>query len=117
VHISTLDDDMYNHVEKQHSLIGRRQKKVYRIGDKARVKVAAVIPATRRIEFVLVGHTPSTLPARPTVIPGSEEYPRIPIRGKQLSNVKRTSSGNERSEPHGKERRGEGKHAPGRKRR
>jgi ribonuclease R len=84
VHISTLDDDLYTHLEKQHSLVGRRSKRVFRIGDAARVKVAAVIPATRRIEFVLVGHTPSAPPARAgSVNVPHEEYPRIPIRGKR----------------------------------
>ena len=86
VHISTLDDDTYSHVENKHSLIGRSTRRVLRIGDRARVKVAAVIPATRRIEFILVGHVSST-PTTGTQGSGStdEEYPRIPIRGKRLS--------------------------------
>jgi len=84
VHISTLDDDMYSYEEKQHSLVGRRLRRVYRIGDKARVKVVAVSPATRRIEFVLVGHTASVPPARQSaIVTASEEYPRIPLRGKR----------------------------------
>jgi ribonuclease R len=86
VHITTLDDDLYNYMEKQHSLIGRRSKQVFRIGDAARVKVAAVVPATRRIEFVLVGHTASATPVRPgTSVTPHEEYPRIPLRGKRVS--------------------------------
>jgi len=86
VHITTLDDDLYSYMEKQHSLIGRRSKQVFRIGDPARVKVAAVVPATRRIEFVLVGHTASTAPVRPGgVSTPLEEYPRIPLRGKRVS--------------------------------
>ena len=88
VHITTLDDDLYSYMEKQHSLIGRRSKQVFRIGDAARVKVAAVVPATRRIEFVLVGHTASATPARPVSISmPQEEYPRIPLRGKRVSNL------------------------------
>jgi ribonuclease R len=86
VHITTLDDDLYSYMEKQHSLIARHSKQVFRIGDAARVKVAAVVPATRRIEFVLVGHTASAPPARPAGISTShEEYPRIPLRGKRVS--------------------------------
>jgi ribonuclease R len=88
VHITTLDDDLYSFMEKQHSLIGRRSKQVFRIGDPARVKVAAVVPATRRIEFVLVGHSASTAPVRPGGVSTQlEEYPRIPLRGKRVSSL------------------------------
>jgi ribonuclease R len=87
VHITTLDDDLYSYMEKQHSLIGRHSKKVFRIGDTARVRVAAVVPATRRIEFVLVGHSASTTPVRTTgATSPHEEYPRIPLRGKRVGN-------------------------------
>jgi ribonuclease R len=113
VHITTLDDDLYSYLEKQHSLIGRRNKRVFRIGDAARVKVAAVIPATRRIEFVLVGHAASTTP----VISGGfstphEEYPRIPLRGKRVSSPGRRpekdakgGTGHGNRHPAGKKRR------------
>ena len=87
VHISTLADDQYTFAEKQHSLIGRRLAKVYRIGDKARVTVASVSPATRRIEFVLVAHTAATILSG-TDTAGSEEYPRIPLQGKRLAGIK-----------------------------
>jgi ribonuclease R len=92
VHLSTLVDDLYTHAEKQHSLIGRRSRRVFRIGDKARVKVAAVSPTDRRIEFVLTGHTPSAPAAGPSAIvtPG-EEFPRIPIKGKRISGLQRQS--------------------------
>ena len=90
VHLSTLEDDMYSYMEKQHSLVGRTSRKVFRIGDAVRVKVAAVIPATRKIEFVLVGHTASVAPTR---LAGggdlSDEYPRIPIRGKRPTSAQR----------------------------
>ncbi len=86
VHLSTLNDDLYSYMEKQHALIGRRLKHVFRIGDRIRVKVAAVLPATRRIEFVMVSHTASTPPARTLAgLEAAEEYPRKPIRGKRVS--------------------------------
>ena len=86
IHISTLDDDLYTHLEKQHSLIGRRNKRVFRIGDRLRVKVAAVLPATRRIEFVLVEHSASAPPDRVMAVTAPrEEYARIPIRGKRVA--------------------------------
>jgi ribonuclease R len=112
VHITTLDDDLYNFLEKQHSLIGRRSKRVFRIGDAARVKVAAVVPATRRIEFVLVGHTASATPDRTagSAVP-HEEYPRIPLRGK------RVSSPGHRPEKESKSAPGRGTGRPGGKKR
>jgi ribonuclease R len=85
VHISTLEDDLYSYEEKQHSLVGRRLRRVFRIGDKARVKVVSVSPATRRIEFILAGHTASAPPAGlSAIVSANEEYPRIPLRGKRL---------------------------------
>jgi ribonuclease R len=94
VHISTLDDDQYTFQEKQHSLVGSRLRRVFRIGDKARVTVAAVSPATRRIEFTLAAHTPSPPPTRATVPAAApEEYPRIPIRGKKVPGFGRRSGG------------------------
>ena len=83
VHVSTLDDDLYTFVENRHSLVGRNRGRVLRIGDRARVRVASVSPATRRIEFVLVGHVSST-PQTPLTTAGNGEFPRIPIRGKRL---------------------------------
>jgi ribonuclease R len=112
VHITTLDDDLYSYMEKQHSLIGRRSKQVFRIGDPARVKVAAVVPATRRIEFVLVGHSASAAPVRPGgVSTPHEEYPRIPLRGKRVSNLGQRPEKDTKGAP------GRGKRRPAGKRR
>ncbi len=83
VHITTLADDLYNHAEKQHSLIGRHSGRVFRIGDGARVTVAAVSPATRRIEFILAAPAAGTAPRSTSRAGGAEEYPRIPLRGKR----------------------------------
>jgi ribonuclease R len=88
VHITSLDDDLYTFMEKQHSLIGRRLKRVFRIGDKARVTVATVVTATRRIEFTLAAHTASAPPGRPGAsVVAQEEYRRIPIKGKRITNL------------------------------
>ena len=117
VHISTLTDDLYTHAEKQHSLIGRRTGTVYRIGDAARVTVASVSPGTRRIEFVLAAHTASPPPPRTAAgVAGSEEYPRIPLRGKQLTGLQpRKGTGDQSGgSTRGKTDRGKGK--PGKRR-
>ena len=82
VHISTLADDLYSFEEQNHSLVGRRTGRVLRIGDPARVRVVAVNPQARRIEFVLVTHQPGKR-ISPAVSTATEEYPRIPIRGKR----------------------------------
>ncbi len=118
VHLSTLTDDVYTHAEKQHSLIGRRTGTVFRIGDAARVSVASVSPATRRIEFVLAAHTASSSPPRAdTGKGGTEEYPRIPLRGKRLTGLKPQVEGRDQTGRGGKEGRpGKGKGGP-RKRR
>ncbi len=101
VHISTLADDMYTHAEKQHSLIGRRTGKVFRIGDAARVSVASVSPGTRRIEFALVAHAASTPPIG-VKAGGSDEYPRIPLRGKKLTGLQPRGDGRDQNSVGGK---------------
>ena len=53
VHISTLTDDYYYYEEANHSLIGRRTKKRYRLGDKVRVVVARVDVQRRQLDFRL----------------------------------------------------------------
>ncbi len=112
VHVTTLSDDLYNFAEKQHSLIGQHSRRVFRIGDQARVKVASVSPATRRIEFVLATHTPSTSLTGTALSAGTEEYPRIPLRGKQLTGIQprndRGGSDNDRGAKKGSRDKGKG---------
>jgi len=94
VHISTLNDDLYTHIENKHSLVGRSTRRTLRIGDQARIKVISVSPATRKIEFMLVSHTSST-PAATAPLETAEEYPRIPVKGKRLTGLapRRTEAG------------------------
>lgn len=83
VHLSTLSDDLYSFDEQNHSLVGRRSGRVLRIGDPARVRVVAVNPQARRIEFVLESHTAVRRDPAAAQPSAAEEYPRIPIRGKR----------------------------------
>ncbi len=53
VHVSSLTDDYYQYVEKQHCLRGERKKLAYRIGDTVRVQVDRVDPVRKRIDFSL----------------------------------------------------------------
>lgn len=54
VHISTLTDDYYYFEEIHHSLIGRRTKKRYRLGDKVHVRVVRVDVQRRQLDFRVV---------------------------------------------------------------
>jgi ribonuclease R len=51
VHISTLSDDYYAYDEATHSLIGRRLKRRYRLGDKVHVSVVRVDVQRRQLDF------------------------------------------------------------------
>jgi ribonuclease R len=54
IRIRDLEDDYYVFDEKNFSLVGRRSKKRYRLGDKVTVKVIRVDPEEREIDFALV---------------------------------------------------------------
>lgn len=53
VHITALDNDYYNFDPIGHRLTGERTGMVYRLGDRVKVKVAAVNLDDRKIDFVL----------------------------------------------------------------
>lgn len=53
VHVSTLLDDYYVFDEKRHSLTGEHAKRVFRLGDPARVTITKVDLERRRIDLVL----------------------------------------------------------------
>ena len=54
VHITALDNDYYHFDPVGHRLAGERTGQVYRLGDRLRVRVAAVNLDERKIDFVLV---------------------------------------------------------------
>ncbi|MQK95675.1 S1 RNA-binding domain-containing protein, partial [Escherichia coli] len=55
VKVRDLTDDYYIYDEKQYALIGKYTKKVYRLGDKVKVRVVRVDESSREIDFVLLG--------------------------------------------------------------
>ncbi|WP_194757247.1 ribonuclease R [Aliidiomarina indica] len=69
VHISNMTQEYYHYDADRHLLIGESSGKVYRIGDKARVKVAASNLVERKIDFALISveHTSAALPPRKRV--------------------------------------------------
>jgi len=53
VHVTALEDDYYVYDDKHHCLIGERTRKIFRLGDSLRIKVAGASLAKRTIDFVL----------------------------------------------------------------
>ena len=60
VHITALDNDYYHFDPVGHRLAGERSGRVYRLGDRIRVKVAAVNLDDRKIDFLLDGEPAET---------------------------------------------------------
>lgn len=58
IRLSDLSDDYYHYHEMQHSLIGERTSKIYRIGDEVKVRVARVNIAEHTIDFEMVDMKP-----------------------------------------------------------
>lgn len=54
VHIRDMNDDYYSFNEEQYSLIGRRHKKKYRLGDSIKVRVVNVSERDKHLDFALV---------------------------------------------------------------
>ncbi len=86
VHISTLQDDYYSFNEPAQQLVGQNSGKVISLGDQVRIKVVAVDPQARRIEFTLLEHTPAIKTAAP--VARDQDYQRLPIKGKRPGGVK-----------------------------
>jgi ribonuclease R len=93
VHLSTLADDEYRFVESSHVLHGMRSRRVYRLGDRVRVRVLRVDAERRLVDLGLAGQIDAMLdgtarrrrgparPARPR--PERRQHaPRQPFRGK-----------------------------------
>jgi ribonuclease R len=53
VHISTMADDYYRYVESGHLLAGENTRKVYRLGDKVKVRVIRVNMEQRQVDLGL----------------------------------------------------------------
>ncbi|AJE03413.1 ribonuclease R [Geobacter pickeringii] len=77
VHVSTMGDDFYRYVEKQHALVGERSREMYRIGDRVRVTVAGASLERKQVEFVLAGLHEVRKRSE-----AADEFTRVPIRGK-----------------------------------
>lgn len=54
VHISRMQDDFYQFLEKQMALVGRKTKRTYRIGQEIKVKLINVNVDLKEVDFTLV---------------------------------------------------------------
>jgi len=54
LHISALGDDYYEYNEKTYSLMGKKSKKTYRLGDSIQVKLTKADMEKRQLDFVTV---------------------------------------------------------------
>ncbi len=54
VRMSSMEDDYYIFNEKHYCLVGERSRKIYRIGDTVKVKLAKADITTRKIDFMLL---------------------------------------------------------------
>jgi ribonuclease R len=54
VHVSTLEDDFYEYDQRRERLVGKRTRRVIRVGDKLRVQVERVDGFKRQIDFRVV---------------------------------------------------------------
>ncbi len=54
VHVSSMADDYYRYMEREHALKGENTKKAYRLGDKVHVQVVRVDGERRQIDLALV---------------------------------------------------------------
>ena len=59
VHVTGLPKDYYNHEAAQHRMVGERTGRIFRLGDKLRVKVVRVNLDERKIDFELAGEETS----------------------------------------------------------
>src|SRR6185369_5532158 len=55
VHLSMLEDDFYVFEESRGHLIGRRTRRLIRLGDKVQVQVARVDRFKKQVDFQLAG--------------------------------------------------------------
>jgi ribonuclease R len=102
VHVSSMDDDYYQFIEEQYSLLGERTKKVYRLGEPVKVQVTKVNVEEKSIDFRLADT------GNAGVFTRNDSRPR-PVTGKN----RRTNPPNSRGNKGPKEdKRKKGPHKP-----
>ncbi len=54
IRLRDMEDDFYEHDEKNYAIIGRQSKKIYRLGDRVKVKLIRVDDDRREIDFLII---------------------------------------------------------------
>ena len=76
VHVSSMADDYYRYVERHHLWQGENTGKVYRLGDRVRVRLVRVDTAHRQLDLALTDVLNAVRPSGP----GSAARSRRPAR-------------------------------------
>lgn len=54
IHVTNMEDDYYVYDEKMHIFVGERTKRIYRLGDRIKVKLVATDIIQKTIDFIIV---------------------------------------------------------------
>lgn len=94
VHISNLDNDYYHFDNERHLLIGENSRRIYRLGDKVRIKVRSVNLDERKIDLALLSaESPSGKERMPGEAARSEKPVAKPSAPKSKRQQKREKAG------------------------
>ena len=72
VRVSSIDDDFYQFEPAQHRLVGKRTRRVFRLGDRVRVMVQSVDVQRREVDLMWLGG--------PAVVPDAKAGRKAPTR-------------------------------------
>ncbi len=75
VHLSSLEDDFYVFETERNQLVGRRNRRVIRLGDKVQVQIAKVDSFKKQVDFRLAKDAGAQA-SRPTALRGQEPMQR-----------------------------------------
>ncbi|HUE37505.1 MAG TPA: S1 RNA-binding domain-containing protein, partial [Candidatus Acidoferrum sp.] len=78
VPLSTMEDDFYIYDEERNQLIGRRTRRVIRLGDKLEVQVAKVDTSKKQVDFRLAVKAGDALKATSKTQPYSRQH-QLPV--------------------------------------
>ncbi|KRM13572.1 ribonuclease R [Paucilactobacillus suebicus] len=72
IHISNMNDDYYEYVEKHMALVGRRYHRIFQIGQEIKVKLVRVDKDQREVDFELV--SPEDAPKTKLRVPHDDRH-------------------------------------------
>lgn len=124
VHITNLPQDYYNHDPSHHRLVGERTRRVFRLGDRLKVRVVRVDLDTRKIDFEMADGRPIAEEDKPVKVSAKakmmaemHEEERQRKRGRGKTGSRRRGSEPKASESRGSEpkKRGDSKKTRGKR--